>query len=84
MRRAIALLLLFSGAAFAADKLPNPEPGSFDIEPPLLIPNRDREKNASAATSPAREVDLAKLDKEFERANRNIAGLDKLLKIGAL
>jgi len=84
MRRTIALLLLFSGAAFAADKPTDPEPDSFDIEPPLLIPNRDREKNADAATPPAREVDLAKLEKEFERAKRNIAGLDKLLKIGAL
>jgi hypothetical protein len=84
MRRAIALLLLLSGAALAADKPTDPEPGSFDIEPPLLVPNRDREKNVDAATSPAREVDLAKLEKEFERAKRNLAGLDRLLKIGAL
>jgi hypothetical protein len=84
MRRAIALLLLLSGAAFAADKPTDPEPGSFEIEPPLLIPNRDREKNGDVAMPPAREVDLAKLEKEFERAKRNIAGLDRLLKIGAL
>ena len=84
MQRAIALLLLISGTVFAADKSSDPEPGSFDIEPPMLIPNRDREKNADAAAPPAREVDLAKLEKEFERAKRNIAGLDRLLKIGAL
>src|SRR6516225_12354329 len=84
MQRALALLLLISGTAFAADKSSDPEPGSFDVEPPMLIPNRDREKNVDAATPPSREVDLAKLEKEFERAKRNIAGLDRLLKIGAL
>jgi hypothetical protein len=84
MQRALALLLLISGTAFAADKSSDPEPGSFDVEPPMLIPNRDREKNVDAATPPSREVDLAKLEKEFERAKRNIAGLDRLLRIGAL
>jgi hypothetical protein len=60
------------------------EPDSFDIEPPLLIPNRDDGKNANPTTSPAQDVDLAKLERELERAKRNTAGLDRLLKIGAL
>lgn len=60
------------------------EPDSFDIEPPLLIPNRDDQKLANPATSPAHDIDLAKLEKELERAKRNATGLDRLLKIGAL
>lgn len=84
MRRAIALLLLINATAFAADKSSDPEPDSFDVEPPMLIPNRSDEPESKAAPAAGREVDLAKLEKEFERAKRNIAGLDRLLKIGAL
>ena len=84
MRRAIALLLLINATAFAADQSSDPEPGSFDVEPPMLIPNRGDEPESNATPATKREVDLAKLEKEFERAKRNIAGLDRLLKIGAL
>jgi len=83
MLRGFALLLGFCAATlFAQD--PSKDPDSFDIEPPLLIPNRDDEKTAKPEPSPSREVDLAKLEREFERAKRNSAGLDRLLKIGAL
>jgi hypothetical protein len=84
MRCAIALLLLINAIAFAADKSSDPEPDSFDVEPPVLIPNRSDEPESKAVPANTREVDLAKLEKEFERAKRNIAGLDRLLKIGAL
>jgi hypothetical protein len=84
MRCAIALLLLINAIAFAADKPSDPEPDSFDIEPPVLIPNRSDEPESKEVPANTREVDLAKLEKEFERAKRNIAGLDRLLKIGAL
>ena len=86
MWRVLALLVTTSSIALAGNKSSDLEPDSFDIEPPLLIPNRDNqplEESASPNDSP-REVDLAKLEKEFERAKRNIAGLDRLLKIGAL
>ncbi len=83
MLRGIALLLVLCATNLFAQE-PGNDPDSFDIEPPLLIPNRDDEKAAKAEASPARDVDLAKLEKEFERAKRNIAGLDRLLKIGAL
>jgi hypothetical protein len=83
MLRGAALLLgLLVTALFAQD--PGKDPDSFDIEPPLLIPNRDDEKVAKTEPSQPRTVDLAKLEKEFERAKRNSAGLDRLLKIGAL
>jgi hypothetical protein len=84
MRCAIALLLLINVIALAADKSSDPEPDSFDVEPPVLIPNRSDEPESKAVPTNTREVDLAKLEKEFERAKRNIAGLDRLLKIGAL
>jgi len=83
MLRGLALLLGL-GATILFAQEPNTDPDSFDIEPPLLIPNRDDEKAAKAEASPARDVDLGKLEKEFERAKRNLAGLDRLLKIGAL
>src|SRR5437764_11563497 len=60
------------------------DPDSFDIEPPLLIPNRENEQPAKAASAPARDVDLAKLEKEFERAKKNAASAECLCKIGAL
>lgn len=83
MLRGIALLLGVWATILLAQQS-TIEPDSFDIEPPLLIPNRDDGKNANPTTSPARDVDLAKLEKELERAKRNTAGLDRLLKIGAL
>lgn len=83
MLRGAALLLgLLATTLFAQE--PGKDPDSFDIEPPLLIPNRDDEKVAKTEPSQPRAVDLAKLEKEFERAKRNSAGLDRLLKIGAL
>jgi hypothetical protein len=84
MRRVIALLLTISAVVFVESKATSPDPDSFDVEPPVLIPNRDDEKAATTEPSSARDVDLAKLEKEFERAKRSIAGLDRLLKIGAL
>jgi len=65
---------------------PNKEPDSFDVEPPLLIPNRGDESlpEAKPATSAARDVDLGKLEKEFERAKRIATGAERLCKIGAL
>ena len=73
-------------AALAADE---PQPGdsdvSFDVEPPLLIPNRsDEPLPASAVATPMQDVDLARLEKDFQRAKRNAAGVERFCKIGAL
>ena len=79
IRRGAFISLFVATTLFAQD------PDSFDIEPPLLIPNRGDEQNIEKADSAAvHDVDLAKLEKEFARAKRNSAGLDRLLKIGAL
>jgi len=83
--RGTALLLGFVAITLFAQE-PNKEPDSFDVEPPLLIPNRGDESlpEAKPATSAARDVDLGKLEKEFERAKRIATGAERLCKIGAL
>ena len=83
MPRGSALLVALATTTLLAQNPAN-DPDSFDIEPPLLIPNPDDEKAERPTPPIQRDVDLAKLEKEFERAKRNAAGLDKLLKIGAL
>ena len=40
---------------------------SIDIEPPLLVPNRDADRIEKPAPPVARDIDLARLEKEFER-----------------
>ena len=82
--RGACFISVFSAATlFAQD--PAKDPDSFEIEPPLLIPNRGDEPSPnSKPIASTQEVDLAKLEKELERAKRNSAGLDRLLKIGAL
>jgi hypothetical protein len=84
MMRGLALLFAVLAAnLFAQD--PSKDPDSFDIEPPLLIPNRgDESPGGQPAPSPTRDVDLAKLEKEFERAKRSAAGAERLCKMGAL
>jgi hypothetical protein len=81
--RGAALLLGFVATTLFAQE-PSKDPDSFDIEPPLLIPNREGEQPAKAEPAPARDIDLAKLEKEFERAKRNAASAERLCKIGAL
>src|ERR1700731_4683881 len=84
MMRASALLGFVAITCLAQE--PSKDPDSFDIEPPLLIPNREDEQlaNPKPESAPARDVDLAKLEKEFERAKRNAAGAERLWKNGAL
>jgi hypothetical protein len=83
--RGPALLLGFVAITLFAQE-PNTDPDSFDIEPPLLIPNREDEQlsNAKATPAPTRDVDLATLEKELVRAKKNAASAERLCKIGAL
>src|SRR5947207_8233563 len=83
MLRGAALILGLVATTLFAQESTN-DPDSFDIEPPLLIPNRDSEQQTKTAPSSTRDLDLAKLEKEFERAKRNAAGAERLYKIGAL
>jgi DNA repair exonuclease SbcCD ATPase subunit len=87
MTRIFALLVtvIATAIAFAADELPrneSDEPESFDIEPAPLIQNR-RDEQLSAMASP-RDLDVARLEKELDRAKKNASGADRLCKIGVL
>src|SRR5437588_3581753 len=89
MRRVLTLPVAVVATAMAALAADQPPPAdadvSFEIEPPLLIPNRsDEPLPASAAVAPVPDVDLARLEKDFRRAKRNAAGVERFCKIGAL
>jgi hypothetical protein len=52
------------------------EPDSFDVEPPILKQNLSDE--------PLPNGDLARLEKQLERAKQNAAGAERFYKIGVL
>lgn len=86
--RAIAVATgICLASAFAGNELPtNDDADSFEIEPPLLIQNLNRDKlpdpNATAAASTV--PDIEKLEKSIERAKRASAGAERLFRIGVL
>src|SRR5712692_9284032 len=57
---------------------------SFEVEPPLLPQNLKNESPPAPTATPAAIVDLARLEKDLERARKNAAGAERLYKIGAL
>src|SRR6266508_861333 len=87
MTRIFALPVVVIGTAMlalAADQSgqnESEEPDSFDIEPPILKENLSVEP---PSTTPAPDVDVARLEKQLERAKRNAAGAERLCKIGVL
>ena len=87
MLRDVALLALIAvTTASAQDNGTKQEPDSFDVEPPLLVPNRADaalpDTTSSEAGTP--DFDLAKLEKDFERAKRNADGAKHLYRIGVI
>jgi hypothetical protein len=89
MTRSLAshLMGLIVCSSLGATELPrNPDDvDSYDIEPPVLIPNRDREKPGEhAGQTSATTPDLEKLAKNFERAKRSAAGAERLCRIGVI
>ena len=82
MARIFALpvtLLALAMAVWAADQSAenkSEEPDSFDVEPPILKQNFSDE--------PLPNGDLARLEKQLERAKQNAAGAERLYKIGVL
>jgi hypothetical protein len=82
MTRMLALpvtLLALAMAVWAADQSAenkSEEPDSFDVEPPILKQNLSDE--------PLPNGDLARLEKQLERAKQNAAGAERLYKIGVL
>lgn len=82
MARIFALpvtLLALAMAVCAADQSPankTEEPDSFDVEPPILKQNLSDE--------PLPDGDMARLEKQLQRAKQNAAGAERLYKIGVL
>ena len=82
MARILALpvtLLALAMAVWAVDQSAennSEEPDSFDVEPPILKQNLSDE--------PLPNGDMARLEKQLERAKQNAAGAERLYKIGVL
>jgi multidrug resistance efflux pump len=71
-------------AVLAAEQLPqneSEEPDSFDIEPPILKQNLSDD---SLSTTAAPSSDIARLEKQFERAKKSAASAERLCKNGIL
>ena len=60
-----------------------PDPGSFEVEPPLLV-QPDGKPVASVDASPTPSTDVAQLDKQLERAKKSAASAERLYKAGVL
>jgi hypothetical protein len=72
-------LLALAMAVWAVDQSAenkSEEPDSFDVEPPILKQNFSDE--------PLPNGDLARLEKQLERAKQNAAGAERFYKIGVL
>ncbi len=71
-------------ATLGADPLPqnqSQEPDSFDIEPPVLKQNLT---DQPLSTTEAPDGDVARLEKQLDRAKKNASGAERLYKIGVL
>ena len=72
-------LLALAMAVWATDQSAenkSEEPDSFDVEPPILKQNLSDE--------PLPNGDMARLEKQLERAKQNATGAERLYKIGVL
>jgi hypothetical protein len=86
MSRVVALSITLLAAVIVALAQQSPqrqseEPDSFDIEPPILKENLSAE---SPSAAPASDDDVARLEKQLERAKRSATGAERLCKIGVL
>ena len=87
MIRAVALpvtLLATAIITFASDpsaKNKADEPDAFDIEPPILKQNLSGEPLPATGTP---DAEIARLEKQLDRAKRNADGAERLYKIGVL
>lgn len=78
MVAALAVLVFMSAGA---EELPrDPEPGSFEVEPPLLPGNLVPDQTSSSQ-SPA---DITQLERKLGRARDATAAADRLVRIGVL
>jgi hypothetical protein len=80
MRTATFFVVIAASAALAQ------EPEFFEIEPPLLIPNRTdaaAAANDSSDTQP-QDIDLGNIEKDLERAKRSANAAPHLYRIGVI
>jgi hypothetical protein len=81
----LAVILTLSTTVIATDELPNNDADeTFEVEPPILIPNRDLEPDSAAVAAASVPSDLQRLEKDLERAKRSAGGAEHLYKIGVL
>lgn len=57
---------------------------SFDVEPPVLMQNRDDDAAPAAEAARVKEIDPARLEAELDRAKKRAVAAERLRKIGAL
>ena len=57
---------------------------SFEVEPPLLPQNLKNDSAQEKLATPPAVLDVAKLEKDLERAQRSAASAERLYKMGAL
>jgi len=72
--------------ALIATVLNAQQPGdeSFEVEPPLLLQNLKDDSAQEKSAVPVPVLDVAKLEKDLDRAKRSAAGVERLYKMGAL
>ena len=73
----IAALIATTLAAQQSDE-------SFEVEPPVLPQNLKNESASTSNVTPEPILDVARLEKDLERARKNAAGAERLYKMGAL
>ena len=59
------------------------DPGSFEVEPPLLV-RPDGKPVASVEASPTPSPDVAQLERQLDRAKKSAASAERLYKTGVL
>ena len=80
MLRAAALVVVIAASTAFAQ-----EPDSFDVEPPLLVPNRTGQALPDTETeTDTQYVDVAQLERAVERAKRNAADAEHLYRVGVI
>ncbi|HXY60060.1 MAG TPA: hypothetical protein VEH26_00500 [Chthoniobacterales bacterium] len=84
MVRACAILLIVSATLLGQDQSTKDPEGSFEIEPEILPQNLKEDAALEKSAAPVPVLDVAKLEKDLERARRNAATAEHFYKIGAL
>src|SRR5690348_2557706 len=85
-RLACAAMLVASAATiYPQTELPEADDyESFEVEPPILMPNRQIDSGKSTSSVSGLERDPAELEKKVERAKRAAVDAEQLFKRGIL